>query len=121
MADQNLERNRKNLATCLSIYSKSVDLEFEMRLAEEVDHANELSKKNDKMEEEIKRLRGKMLDDWTAQVSNLSSELETMSEQVKAAIDDIKGDIESAKRFVALTGHLDTILGVLIRIGLKIP
>ena len=120
MADNNLERNRKNLAACLSIYSGSVDLEFEMRLAGKVGQADELSEKNDKMEGEIKRLRGKMLDDWTAQVSNLSSVLEKMSDQVKTAIDDIKGDIESAKKFVALIGHLDTILGVLVRIGLKI-
>lgn len=121
MSNESLEKNRKNLMRCLSIYNNSVDLEFDLRLAKKDKEADELAEKNDELEEDIRRLRGKMLDDWTTQVSNLDSDLAKMNEIVQAAIDDIKGDIESANKFVALIAHLDTILGLLARIGLKSP
>ena len=107
-----LESNRRVLRTLLRIYDQTVDLEFDLQLDGDVDTAEELAKKIKKLEKRIRKLRGQMMDDWSAQVPTLREDLQKMSRDIADAIEDIQDDINKVEQVASVLTCLDDVINL---------
>ncbi len=105
--------NRRTLRILLSIKDRAIDVEFNLRVEGREEEAAKLGQEIDRLNDIIRDLRGKILDDLIANVPNLRKEMVKMNSEVQEAIDDIKDDIETAEKVVKLIGQIDKIVGFL--------
>ena len=110
---ESLVNNQQALNQCLDIYRSTSDAQFALAIAGKQTEADQLTPKLSELQKEIDQLRGKMLDDWTAQVPQLNDQLTQISNDVQQAVTDIKSDIQAAQQVVSLIGKLDQAIKVI--------
>ncbi len=115
MPNDQMERNRRILRTLLKIYDRYVDLEFDLQLDGDFDSAYELGRKIKKLEKKIRKLRGQMLDDWSAEVPQMREDLQKMSNDIADAIEDIQDDINRTRQLTAAITYLDDVVHLVSR------
>jgi hypothetical protein len=97
----------------LAIKDKAIDAEFHLRITGNASDADRVGLGIDRLDVLIRVLRAKMLDDWSAQVPGLRKKLGKMNADAQLAIDDIRDDVETAQRVVALIGKVDKLVSLL--------
>ncbi len=107
MPGTNANTNRRILRILLEIKNKVIDAEVKLLANGKGDDAKKLADGIDNLDKIIRQLRGKILDDWLAKVDDFRVKLGAMNAEVQEAVDDIKDDIETAKRVVKLIGYVD--------------
>lgn len=102
--------NRRILRILLDIKNRVIDAEVKLLVNGKNDDAKKLAEGIDNLDKIIRQLRGKILDDWLTKVDDFRTKLGIMNAEVQEAIDDIKDDIETAKRVVKLIGYVDKVV-----------
>ena len=113
MTDESLKTNCRVLKGLLAIQNRAIDLEFQLRANGSMNEADQIGLGIDKLDFLIRVLRGKILDDWSAQVPDLRKKLMKMNAETQDTINDIEDDIETAKRVVSLVGKVDKLVSLL--------
>ncbi len=110
MSGTNANTNRRILRILLDIKNRVIDAEIILLANGKSDDAEKLADAIDDLDKIIQQLRGKILDDWLTKVDGFRAKLGAMNAEVQEAIDDIKDDIETAKKVVKLIGYVDDVV-----------
>ena len=76
-----------------------------------------LEKRGQRLDEQIEKLRAKVLDDWLSKVDNLKYEIERINTDVQTAIDGINDNIDTARKVVKLTGYIDDAVKIAAKVA----
>ncbi len=112
MADTTIKTNRRILNILLEIKNRAIDVEIKLLAEKKNNKAKKLGTGIDRLEDIIRKLRSRILDDWLSKVPALREDLSKMNGDVQMAIDDIKDDIGLAKKVVKLIGYIDDIVNI---------
>lgn len=101
------ETNQQILEDLLAIKNKLLDVKVNLIAGGQADEAAALSEKIRQLDEQIGKLRGRILDDWLSKVGNLKTEIERINADIQTAIDEINDNVDTARKIVKLSGYID--------------
>ncbi|MCB1936474.1 MAG: hypothetical protein KDF59_11085 [Nitrosomonas sp.] len=111
------ETNQHILRNLLDIKSKALDVKVNLIAGGQTEEAAALSEKINRLDEQIEKLRAKVLDDWLSKVDNLKYEIERINTDVQTAIDGINDNIDTARKVVKLTGYIDDAVKIAAKVA----
>lgn len=95
-------------------------LEIALRFKGKANEANDVKRKTDELTDKIDDLLGQVMEEWSGQSKEIIAEIVKANSSLKAAINDIKRDLEIAENVVKAIGYIDDAVAIAAEIASKI-
>jgi len=91
----------------LATKQKASALEITLRFKGEKEEANQVKESNSKLQSQIDKLLGMIIDDWSTQGAQITDEIKGLNTKLQRKIASIRNNVNRAQNIVKAVGLID--------------